>query len=299
MRTDPTTAALTARDAFAAYMDAWNRHDPEGVLATFAPGGTFTDPMTPGVVQGEAIVAHARGLLEAFPDAAFELLSAIDGPDGTLAVQWLLRGTHTGPMSGLPPTGRALALPGSDFVRAGPEGIESLVGYFDQSTITRQLDLQVFVRPRELGPLRFGDSIHLDLGSPAKPGAFSITFIELREGELRQAHELGMAIMGQMATLPGVLSSRTMMCGSRIFTVSAWTDLDAPKALMHDGAHRQAMGAFFGGGFAVGGWTSVWAPARLGALWTRCEACQEVVKRDAGLEACRCGAPIPDVASYW
>jgi hypothetical protein len=29
------------------YFEAWNRHDPDGIVATFAEGGTYRDPNAP------------------------------------------------------------------------------------------------------------------------------------------------------------------------------------------------------------------------------------------------------------
>ena len=36
------------------YVDAWNRHDAHAIVATFAPGGTYRDPTTPGPGNNDA-----------------------------------------------------------------------------------------------------------------------------------------------------------------------------------------------------------------------------------------------------
>ena len=41
------------------YFDAWNAHDPSAVIATFAPGGTYSDPTVEGL-SGEAMVREAH-----------------------------------------------------------------------------------------------------------------------------------------------------------------------------------------------------------------------------------------------
>jgi hypothetical protein len=46
------------------YLEAWNAHDADAILATFAPGGTYCDPTT-GEISGEAIAANATLLLRA------------------------------------------------------------------------------------------------------------------------------------------------------------------------------------------------------------------------------------------
>jgi hypothetical protein len=38
---------MDATDVAQKYFDAWNRRDPEAIVATFAEGGTYTDPNAP------------------------------------------------------------------------------------------------------------------------------------------------------------------------------------------------------------------------------------------------------------
>jgi steroid delta-isomerase-like uncharacterized protein len=99
------------------YFEAWNAHDAGAVTAALADGGTYADPTTEGPLAGAALAEHARALFGAFPDLNFEVLgaqSADAGADGTMVVQWLMRGTNTGPWSGQPPTGRPVAVRGVD-----------------------------------------------------------------------------------------------------------------------------------------------------------------------------------------
>jgi SnoaL-like protein len=56
-----------------AYFDAWNAHDEDAIVTTFAKAGTYVDPTTPGPLQGAAIGESAAALWAAFPDLAFEL----------------------------------------------------------------------------------------------------------------------------------------------------------------------------------------------------------------------------------
>src|SRR4051794_14836894 len=97
------------------YFDAWNRHDPAAVMATFADGGTYEDPTTAGPVTGDAIGATAGGLFAAFSDVRFSIQSEQQVGD-MLSAQWLMEGTNLGSMNGLPPTGKKVSLPGADFI---------------------------------------------------------------------------------------------------------------------------------------------------------------------------------------
>jgi hypothetical protein len=56
-------------------------------------------------------------------------------------VEFMLRGTHEGPLRGLPPTGRAFECRMTAFFLFPPDG-DKIIGervYFDQATIMRQL----------------------------------------------------------------------------------------------------------------------------------------------------------------
>src|SRR6266511_205626 len=95
------------------YFDAWNARDPDAIVAMFSEGGTYIDP-TGGVgLSGQQIADRATGLWAAFPDLSFETVRTDLIDQGTVAVQWLMRGTNTGSMLGLPPTGGRTCLPGA------------------------------------------------------------------------------------------------------------------------------------------------------------------------------------------
>jgi steroid delta-isomerase-like uncharacterized protein len=97
------------------YFDAWNARDPNAIAASFSPGGTYRDPNVPAGVGAEGTAEYASGLFAAFPDLSFDLAGTGLTADGTVAAQWVMRGTNTQPFLGLPPTNRAIALPGADF----------------------------------------------------------------------------------------------------------------------------------------------------------------------------------------
>ena len=125
------------------YFNGWNAHDPSAVLATLGDEGTYTDPMTGGPLRGEALAGYMNVLYEAFPDTSFEIVTAgLAAPD-LVAAQWIMRGTNSGPMMGLPPTGKAIVLAGADFIRVSGDRIASVQGYFDSKAIPDQLGLGV------------------------------------------------------------------------------------------------------------------------------------------------------------
>jgi hypothetical protein len=80
------------------HFDAWNRHDADAIVADFAEGGTYNNPIAGQGLTGAAIGSFAKGLFAAYPDASFELISIGDTGRGLVAFQWLARATNTGPV---------------------------------------------------------------------------------------------------------------------------------------------------------------------------------------------------------
>ena len=167
------------------YFDAWNARDPEAIAATFAPGGTYSDPNVPDGLDPQATGSYAAGLFASFPDLRFDLTSKELTAAGTVAAQWTMVGTNTEPFRGLPPTGRAVSVPGADFISVEGEGVKRVEGYFDAGTMVRQLGLDVIVQPSSIGPFSFGTSTYVSR-KDTEPGAISMTVLEARSDEERE-----------------------------------------------------------------------------------------------------------------
>jgi steroid delta-isomerase-like uncharacterized protein len=280
------------------YFDAWNARDPAAIASTFAPGGTYSDPNVPEGVDAGGTAEYAGGLFASFPDLRFELQSTGLTPDGLVAAQWLMLGTNTEPFRGLPPTGREISLPGADFIRVSDDGVESVEGYFDSRTMVDQLGLDVIVQPSSLGPFTFGISTHVS-GKDAKPGAVSLTVVEVRSDEERQrVRELSRRVAQDMLEMPGFIGWLGVTVDSRMYTITAWEDADSVLDLRGSDAHREGMQTFFGPDFFAGGQTGVWKPERLNGLWVRCPGCNEMARPD-DTGRCRCGAELPEPPRWW
>lgn len=281
------------------YFDAWNRRDAAGIVSMFAEGGTYTDPLAPALT-GEAIGTYARGLWEAFPDLAFEVLGATLSGDGLVGAQWLMKGTNTGLFRGLPPSGRSVAMHGADFIRIEGDKIHSVRGYFDAGDVSRQLGLQVLVQPSAIGPFRWGTSVAVQSGKRSKPGAFSITSLQARsEKEAEQIKQLSRQTVGETMKMPGFLGYTAMVIGNRFLTVTAWDNPESPRQLMHEDTHVEAMKGFFGSDLAAGGFTSVWTIGRFNATWIRCVHCRRMSDYEKSSGQCRCGQVLPEPPPYW
>jgi steroid delta-isomerase-like uncharacterized protein len=191
-----------------AYFGAWNAHDAVAVTAALADDATYSDPTTGSPLSRPALAEHVRGLVAAFPDLNFEVSGyqgAAAGPDATVVVPWLMRGTNTGSLRGLFPTGRTVTLPGVDVITLASGKIRSVTGYFDRQTMAEQLGLQVIVQPHAAGPFEWGYAVRAGGGSRTVPGAVSITWIDASSAE--EADEIRATvrtIVAELTKAPGL-----------------------------------------------------------------------------------------------
>ncbi len=284
-------------DVAQTYFDAWNQRDPAAIIATFAEGGTYSDPTVPALT-GSALATHAGGLFAAFPDLSFEIVSAAQAGDHAVAAQWMMRGTNTGPLAGGPPTGSTVALPGADFITIDGDKIRAVQGYFDQKIFLEQLGLQVIAQPYAVGPISFGTGATMQVGKHTKPGAFSLTSIRIRSDEVQQLTEYSMPILAELAQMTGFISFTTLLANNCGYTITAWEDAESASQMLRASAHREAMKVFLGSNFAEGGMTSVWIPHHINALWVRCTACGRMSDYEQDEGKCQCGQSLPHLP-YW
>src|SRR5918997_165441 len=122
------------------HMESENEHDFDTTI------GTFDHPRYELIATGdvhdgeEEVRAYFAETREAFPDQTNEPL-AFHHSDQAVVVEFLLCGTHLGPLRGLPPTGRSFECRMCALFLFPPDG-DRIVGervYFDQATILRQL----------------------------------------------------------------------------------------------------------------------------------------------------------------
>ena len=120
------------------HMDSENRHEFDATLETF--DHPRYELMATGEVHDgpEEVMAYFDSSRRAFPDQRNELLALHHAGDA-VCVEAVIRGTHDGPLGGLPPTGRAYELPIlAMFLFDGDKLVCERV-YFDSRTVLRQL----------------------------------------------------------------------------------------------------------------------------------------------------------------
>ncbi len=115
-----------------------NDHEIEATLGTF--GHSRYELIGTGEVYdgAEEVRAYYEETLAAFPDARVEILSSRQAEDAVV-VEAQLRGTHTGPFRGLPPTGRSYEVQGVAIYLFEDDRLICERIYFDAGTILRQL----------------------------------------------------------------------------------------------------------------------------------------------------------------
>ena len=263
---------MSLADALERYFAAWNAHDPEAVVRSLAEGGSYEDPTTGGPLTGDAIAATVATLLTGFPDLHFDLVSLAATSDTGAAAQWLMRGTNTGPMPAGPATGQAVALPGADFIDYDPaaDRIAKVVGYFDSATLLTQLGLQAHITPADMEPFtKFGIGVRVDTGRQTVPGAFTVTCIDIDPEHRFTLIDANTAIVTEQFGNDGYLGSCFASIGRRNYTFTAWENVEAAKAALHGGAHREAMRLARSGGIGANatGITSIWKPEVLNGIF--------------------------------
>ncbi len=108
-----------------AYFDAWNRHDPDGIVACFVEGGAYFDPDVPLGVGGAALARYTRAIFRAMPDVRFDIQSS-HGQGDTITVEWRMTSTPT------------TDLPGVDIFSLQDNKLRAVRGYFDRKTLDMQ-----------------------------------------------------------------------------------------------------------------------------------------------------------------
>jgi steroid delta-isomerase-like uncharacterized protein len=279
------------------YLDAWNAHDGDAIVKTFAAGGTYCDPTT-SEISGDAIAANAKRLWGAFADLSFEIVSIAEAGPGRVVAEWIMKGRNTGSFQGLPPTGRPISLPGVDVIEIGTDGIRSVKGYFDSRAVPEQLGLQVIVQPYQVGPFSFGNSTAVQSGRKTKPGAFGITTIWNSDDQTEDIRAFTRTTATEMMRMEGFIGVSFFRIGGRGVTISAWERPEHTKQLMRGGAHSEAIRKFWAG-LGDSAFTSVWVPDHINALWVRCGACRKMNDYEKHSGVCSCGQRLPEAPSYF
>lgn len=129
---------LVAEMLRVAITELWGRNRPELIPELYAESVVDHNPV-PGQRPGHQGLRDVLAAFHvAFPDLTMELHGTIgDGDTGT--DWWTFRGTHTGPLFELPPTGRRVEFAGIDVARVSGGLITEMWHVEDNLAMLRQL----------------------------------------------------------------------------------------------------------------------------------------------------------------
>jgi steroid delta-isomerase-like uncharacterized protein len=121
-----------------AWIDAWNSHNPNNVVALFTEDAVYEDVTLGAVSQGlEEIRNFAVGTFTAIPDIHFDLVnSTLKGGHGT--IEWVFSGTDTGAFLG---TSKPFSVRGVTVMDVHGTKITRETDYWDLATILREVGL--------------------------------------------------------------------------------------------------------------------------------------------------------------
>lgn len=125
------------------WLEAWNSHDAEKVLACLAEDIVIDDSGWPRTMRGHADVREFVDYTwRAFPDMRYEKVGLYLDPDAPRSAgYWRCFATHTGPIDppGLAPTGKRIEFEGVEFNEFRDGKLVRLRGMFDMADVMRQL----------------------------------------------------------------------------------------------------------------------------------------------------------------
>ena len=120
------------------YDDMWNKSNPSVIDAVYAPN-VMNHELPPGMPQGiEGTKAYFGMFMSAFPDTQMTVEDQIAEGD-KVVTRWTARGTHTGELMGIPPTGKQVTVTGINVDRVAGGKIVEEWGEFDMMSMMQQL----------------------------------------------------------------------------------------------------------------------------------------------------------------
>lgn len=140
---------------FEAVFPLWNSGDIEGLLDHYCDDVVWRNVAMGEVYDGkDAVRSFLQRLYTALPDLELDVTLRL--PRGKyVAEEYVIRGTHLGPMFGLPPTGRRLELPFTSMVELRDGKLKEDHFYFDVASAMRQMGYLPDASAAEKLPGRF------------------------------------------------------------------------------------------------------------------------------------------------
>lgn len=120
------------------FFESFDRRDFDGIARLLAPGEVAHLPGAPGPLPWAAHQQFAAAFVTAFPDSYHVIDDQVADGDNVVT-RVTFKGTHTGPLMGIPPTGRAIAMQGISWFRIANGQIGEEWTEFDRLGLMIQL----------------------------------------------------------------------------------------------------------------------------------------------------------------
>jgi len=120
---------------------AWSSYDVEKIASFFTDDCVYEDVAVGVVNRGkQELKAFVTATFTSFPDIKFELKSFFSAGDWA-AIEWVMTGTHTGDLPGMPATGKSFSIRGASVreLRAGKISRNS--DYWNLASLLQQIGI--------------------------------------------------------------------------------------------------------------------------------------------------------------
>lgn len=126
------------------YNEAWNRHDPDAIVAMHAPDMVFENHTAGERAEGEEVRAHIAAIFAAWPDIEFST-RRLYVRDDLVVQEWTASATHNREMRRgdlvAPASGKRLEWKGMDVIPFENGLVKRKDVYSDSVSILRQVGL--------------------------------------------------------------------------------------------------------------------------------------------------------------
>lgn len=125
--------------------EVWNKGKLELIDELVDPNYAGRDPMV-GALTRDGLRDSVKAYRAAFPDLRIEV-AALIGEGNFVCTRWVSRGTHRGPLLGMPGTGKTAVVTGLNFAEVRDGKLFSDFQEFDSLGLLRQLGLDEVAMP--------------------------------------------------------------------------------------------------------------------------------------------------------
>jgi steroid delta-isomerase-like uncharacterized protein len=120
------------------YHDAWNAGDTDALDELMAAGVVNHSPLPDQPEGVEGFKQAIRWMRAGVPDLLISIDSTVSQGD-RVSTRWTGTGTHSGPLMGIPPTGKAVTVSGIDICRIADGRIAEYWQELDTLSMLQQL----------------------------------------------------------------------------------------------------------------------------------------------------------------